>query len=78
MMEPCAGNMAVLARWRFIDFLLDHYGTLNRSALVDYFGISLPQATHDIQGYLRHAPGNAEYSMTTASTATCARTRPPS
>jgi len=48
-------NFALEQRLRFIDFLLDHYGRLNRAALVDYFGISVPQASLDIRTYQQHA-----------------------
>jgi len=48
-------------RLRFIDFLLAEYGTLNRSAIMDYFGISMPQASRDIQTYIALAPSNLEY-----------------
>ena len=48
-------NFALEQRLRFIDFLLDHYGRLNRGALVDYFGISVPQASIDIRTYQEHA-----------------------
>lgn len=54
---------AVAYRMRFIDFLLHEYGTLNRSALVDYFGISTPQASNDIGLYQELAPGNVEYDL---------------
>ena len=43
---------AVEQRLRFIDFLLHQYGVLNRSAIMDYFGISQPCATRDIQEYI--------------------------
>lgn len=52
---------AVEQRLRFIDFLLYHYGTLNRSAIMDYFGVSMPQASTDIRDYLDIAPNNAIY-----------------
>jgi hypothetical protein len=52
---------ALVQRLRLIDFLLHHYGTLNRQALTDYFAISTPQASKDVQAYLRLAPANAEY-----------------
>lgn len=52
---------AVEQRLRLIDFLLSHYGHINRSALMDYFGISIPQASKDIADYLALAPGNAAY-----------------
>lgn len=51
-------------RQRMIDFLLAQYGTLNRGALVDYFGISMPQASRDVQDYIKRAPGNAIYDGT--------------
>ena len=52
---------AVEQRLRFIDFLLCQYGTLNRSAGMDYFGISSPQASRDIQDYILMAPDNIVY-----------------
>lgn len=52
---------AVEQRLRLIDFLLHQYGSLNRSAIMDYFGISMPCATRDIQMYIERAPGNAIY-----------------
>lgn len=60
-MELSKVSYAVEQRLRFIDFLLAHYGTINRSALVDYFGISVPQASADLQQYLQLAGPNAEY-----------------
>ncbi len=54
-------SYAVEQRLRLIDFLLANYGTLNRSALEDYFGVSTPQASADIQEYLRMAPDNLVY-----------------
>ena len=54
---------AVEQRIRFIDFLLHQYGNVNRSALVDWFGISVPQATKDIKDYLKIAPDNMRYSV---------------
>lgn len=54
-------NYAVEQRLRLLDFLLDHYGTVNRAALMDYFGISVAQASNDIQTYLAIAPTNATY-----------------
>lgn len=50
-------------RLRFIEKMLLHYGTLNRSILSDYFGISTPQASLDIQAYIALAPRNVEYDM---------------
>jgi hypothetical protein len=52
---------AVEQRLRLIDFLLCHYGTLNRSAIMDYFGVSMPQAATDIAAYIKLAPSNMTY-----------------
>lgn len=49
-------------RMRMVDFLLAHYGTLNREALCDFFGISIPQASLDIADYKALAPKNIAYS----------------
>lgn len=54
-------SYAVEQRLRLIDFLVAHYGTINRSALTDYFGISMPQASMDIRDYVNMAPDNIEY-----------------
>jgi len=54
---------AVEQRLRFIDFLIDQYGHINRDALTDYFGISIPQASNDITAYLKMAPDNIRYSV---------------
>lgn len=48
-------------RLRFIDFLMHQYGNINRSAIMDYFGISQPCATRDIQEYIALAPENIVY-----------------
>jgi hypothetical protein len=56
---------AVEQRIRLIDFLVNHYGTINRSVLMDYFGISKPQASHDIQTYISLAPDNITYDNST-------------
>jgi hypothetical protein len=54
---------AIEQRLRFIDFLLDRYGKLNRSELMDYYGISKPQATEDIRQYIALAPDNLKYDI---------------
>lgn len=51
-------------RLRLVDFLLHQYGFINRSALVDYFGISIPQATIDFKLYMKTAPDNMRYVKT--------------
>jgi len=52
---------AVEQRLRMVDFLLAHYGTVNRAALCDFFGISVPQASLDFRAYLDLAPLNMRY-----------------
>jgi hypothetical protein len=54
-------NAAQLARLRFIDMVLDYYGTLNRVVIEDFYGISTPQASYDISHYQQAAPANMEY-----------------
>ena len=53
---------AIEQRLRFIDFLLYSYGYVNRSMIIDYFAVSMPQASRDIGEYLKLAPNNVEYS----------------
>lgn len=48
-------------RLEFIDFRLQWDGRLNRSDLMEHFGISVPQASADIAAYTELAPGNLLY-----------------
>lgn len=50
-------------RLEFIDSRLCWEGRLNRSALTDFFKISVPQASLDLAEYLRRAPDNAVYDL---------------
>lgn len=52
---------SVEQRLSFIDFRLCWDGRINRSDLVDFFGISIPQASADLRQYQERAPGNASY-----------------
>ena len=63
-MSKVHGPFGQSYRMRFIEKMLMHYGIVNRSVLADYFGISTPQASHDIQAYIQLAPGNLEYDKT--------------
>ena len=45
----------------FIEFRLFWEGHVNRSDLIDSFGISVQQATTDLNRYLGNAPGNMAY-----------------
>lgn len=51
-------NYAVEQRVRMIEFLLVHYNSIGREQLVDYFGISEPQASRDFRLYKELAPDN--------------------
>lgn len=67
--EKPSGKHAVAqsSRWgperrlEFIDFRLRWDGRLNRSDLIAFFGISVPQASLDIAKYTELAPRNLEY-----------------
>lgn len=55
---------SVERRLEFIDFRLFWEGHLNRADLVDFFGVSVPQASADLARYLEEAKGNAVYDKT--------------
>jgi hypothetical protein len=48
-------------RLEFVDYRLQWEGQINRSDLMDLFGISVPQASLDIARYLELAPENMRY-----------------
>ena len=48
-------------RLEFIEFRLFWEGGINRSALRQQFGISIPQASNDLRRYAEQAPGNLIY-----------------
>ena len=48
-------------RLEFIDFRLFWDGGINRSELIEQFGISVPQASKDLSMYEKSAPGNLVY-----------------
>jgi hypothetical protein len=48
-------------RLEFIEFRLFWEGGINRSALKEQFGISIPQASTDLRRYSEQAPGNLVY-----------------
>ena len=52
---------AVEQRLRFIDFLLSQYGRVNRSAIMDYFGIGAATATRDFKAYKGLCKDNVIY-----------------
>lgn len=58
---PKGGKSSQDTRLEFIDFRLQWDFQLNRSDLIDFFGISVPQASLDIARYKELAPGNLHY-----------------
>lgn len=52
---------AVEQRIRFIDFIVNVYGYINRDTVSDYFGTSIPQTTADLKVYMKLAPKNVIY-----------------
>lgn len=48
-------------RIEFIDFRLLWEGRINRQGLMEYFGVSTPQASADIKRYMEAAPENTVY-----------------
>jgi hypothetical protein len=48
-------------RLEFIEFRLFWEGGINRSDITEFFGVSVPQASKDLNQYLELAPGNMEY-----------------
>jgi hypothetical protein len=59
--ERKKGRWSVEQRLEFIDFRLFWEGRVNRSDLVDHFGVSVPQASADLTQYQEQAKGNAVY-----------------
>lgn len=55
---------SVEQRLEFIDFRLYWEGRVNRSDLIDFFGVSVPQASADLTRYQVEATGNAVYDKT--------------
>lgn len=56
-----SGRWSQERRLEFIDYRLRWDGRLNRSDLIDFFGISVPQASLDIARYTELAPNNIRY-----------------
>jgi WYL domain len=55
------GRWPVEQRLEFIEFRLFWEGHVNRSDLIDYFGVSEPQASADLTQYQEQAKNNAVY-----------------
>ncbi|MGN1392567.1 MAG: WYL domain-containing protein [Succinivibrionaceae bacterium] len=59
--KPGTSKWSQERRLEFIDYRLCWNGHINRSDLVDFFGISVPQSSLDLSKYLEMAPGNLVY-----------------
>ncbi len=58
---PKKPNWGFRQRLEFIEFRLFWEGRLNRGDLIDFFGISRPQASLDLARYIELAPKNIRY-----------------
>jgi hypothetical protein len=58
------GRWPAQQRLEFIDYRLFWEGHVNRADLVDFFGVSVPQASADLTQYQKHAKNNAVYDKT--------------
>lgn len=54
---------AVVQRLRLVDTLLVNGHPVNRQILMDYFGISMVQASKDLSLYQQLAPANMAYDL---------------
>lgn len=52
---------SAVQRLQFIEFRLQWEGHVNRSDLIEAFGISVPQSTLDFREYMERAPNNMDY-----------------
>lgn len=59
--ERVKGCWSVERRLEFIDFRLFWEGRINRRDLIEFFGVSVPQASSDLTQYQEMAKGNAVY-----------------
>lgn len=62
--QPRKNKRNVDRRLEFIDYRLYWLGHVNRSDLIDFFGVSVPQASADLSEYQAEAEGNAVYDKT--------------
>lgn len=59
------GNWFTDQRQRWIAEMLGIYGFINREHIMRKFGISMPQASGDLQGFQKRNPGAMSYNATT-------------
>lgn len=57
-------NYAQEQRLHLIDFLLTHYGFLQREQIIDFFAVSPATATRDLTLYAEMRPGNMAHNAT--------------
>jgi len=62
--QPSKPRWSTERRLEFIEFRLYWEGRINRGDLVDFFGISVPQASSDLTNYQEAAEGNIVYDKT--------------
>lgn len=58
---PSTRRWGQARRLAFIDFRLQYEGRVNRRDLIEFFGISVPQASTDLAEYMAAAPANMSY-----------------
>jgi hypothetical protein len=56
--------LPVQLRLRFIECVVEFYGSINRTLLTEYFGLSMPQVSLDLKLYMDIAPANIVYDGT--------------
>ena len=62
MINPRPGlRWGIEQRLEFIEFRLFWEGAINRADLIDFFGVSVPQASKDLSHYQELAPENMAY-----------------
>lgn len=58
---PSTRRWGQARRLAFLDFRLQYEGRVNRRDLIEFFGISVPQASTDLAEYMAAAPANMRY-----------------
>src|SRR4051794_35530028 len=74
--ENGKARWSVERRLEFIDFRLYWAGRINRGDLIEFFGISMPQASADISQYTELAEGNMDYDKTQKTYVATSRFKP--
>jgi hypothetical protein len=58
-------NWYIAYRMQWIDEMLLIYGFINREHLIKKFNISVPQASKDLNFYMKHWPNRMKYNLNT-------------